>query len=101
MKVDLKLVNADTIKKYQENGVCVVRNLISREWIARMGDAVDRILINPSPGSIEYTPDGKTRRYYGDFFVWRRDRDFDEFMRSGPLVQLAAELTGSWTDGVG
>jgi len=57
-----------------------------------MGDATDRILANPSPGSMEYTPDGKSGRYYGDFFVWRRDPDFNEFMRSGPLVQLAAEF---------
>ena len=29
MKVNLSLVDADTINEYHENGVCVVRNLIS------------------------------------------------------------------------
>jgi ectoine hydroxylase-related dioxygenase (phytanoyl-CoA dioxygenase family) len=92
MKVNLSLINADTISEYNENGACVIRNLISPDWIERMGEATDRILENPSPGSVEYTADGKTGRYYGDFFVWRRDADFNEFMRSEPLVQLAAEL---------
>ena len=40
MKVDLSLINADTIEEYQEHGVCVVRNLISPEWIERMGEAI-------------------------------------------------------------
>jgi len=90
MKINLNHTNAETIAQYHENGVCVVRNLISPEWIARMGEATDRILADPSPGSMEYTPDGKTGRYYGDFFIWRRNPDFNAFMRSTPLVQLAA-----------
>ena len=60
MKVDLSLINADLIREYQENGVCVVRGLISPQWIVRMGEATDRILADPSPGSMEYTPDGKS-----------------------------------------
>jgi len=69
MKAKASLINTDTINEYHENGVCVVRNLISPEWIKRMGEATDRILANPSPGSMEYTPEGKTGRYYGDFFI--------------------------------
>ena len=92
MKVDLNLIDAETVREYHENGVCVVRNLISPEWIARMGDAVDRILASPGPSSLEYTPAGKSGRYYGDFFLWRRDPDFNAFMRSEALVQLAAEF---------
>jgi hypothetical protein len=80
MKVELSITDAQTISDYEENGVCVVRNVLDPEWIARMGEATDRILANPGPGSMEYTPDGKTGRYYGDFFIWRRDPDFNEFM---------------------
>ncbi len=92
MKVELSITDAQTVSDYEENGVCVVRNVLSPEWIARMGEATDRILADPGPSSIEYTQEGKTGRYYGDFFVWRRDPDFNEFMRSSPLPQLAAEF---------
>ena len=51
-----------------------------------------RILANPGSAGIEYTPEGKTGRYYGDFFLWRRDPDFNEYMRSSPLPRLAAEF---------
>ncbi len=90
MKIELSITDTETIREYEENGVCVVRNVLSPEWIARMGEATDRILANPSPGSMEYTPEGKTGRYYGDFFIWRRDSDFNEFMRSSLLPQLLA-----------
>ncbi len=92
MKVELSITDAQTIKEYEENGVCVVRNVLDQDWIARMGEATDRILADPSPGSMEYTPEGKTGRYYGDFFLWRRDPNFSEFMRSSPLPRLAAEF---------
>ena len=92
MKVDLKMIDDDTLKEYRENGACVVRNVVSPEWIARMGEATDRILASPGPASMEYTENNKPGRYYGDFFLWRRDEDFNAFMRSKPLVQLAAEF---------
>lgn len=92
MKVDLTLTDADTIREYEANGVCVVRNVLSPDWIERMGDAVDRILADPGSGSMEYTPEGKAGRYYGDFFLWRRDADFNAFMRASPLPRLAAEF---------
>ena len=72
MHVDHTLNHATAIKEYRENGVCVLRNVVSTKWIERMGNAVNRILANPSPGSMEYTLKGKTGRYYGDFFIWRR-----------------------------
>jgi ectoine hydroxylase-related dioxygenase (phytanoyl-CoA dioxygenase family) len=92
MKVELTITDAETIRAYEVNGVCVVRNVLDQDWIARMGEATDRILADPSPGSMEYTPEEKTGRYYGDFFLWRRDPDFSEFMRSSPLPRLAAEF---------
>jgi ectoine hydroxylase-related dioxygenase (phytanoyl-CoA dioxygenase family) len=66
--------------------------VLSAAWIEKMAGAVDRILENPGPASMEYTPRGNTGRYYGDFFVWRRDPDFDDFMRLSPLPPLAAEF---------
>lgn len=92
MNVELTLTDPGTLEEYAENGVCVVRNVVPADWISRMGEAVDRILADPSPGSMEYTPEGKSGRYYGDFFLWRRDPDFDAFMRSAPLCRLAAEF---------
>lgn len=50
---------------YHERGTCVVRGVLSGEWIDRTRQAVDRILQDPGPGSVEYTPEGKLARYDG------------------------------------
>lgn len=84
------MVDSDIVSEFLENGACVVRNVVAPERIERMRAAVDRVLANPGPAAMEYTPKGAGGRYYGDFFLWRRDPDFDAFMRSEPLVQLAS-----------
>jgi len=92
MRVELTLIDPGQWEAYHEQGACVVRGVLSGEWIERMQKAVDRILQDPGPGSVEYTPQGRRGRYYGDFFVWRRDADFAAFMRDSPLPRLAAEM---------
>lgn len=85
----------DEIRAYQEDGAAVIRQVIDNSWIELMRNAIERILQNPGEASIEYTPNGKEGRYYGDFFIWRRDSDFESFMKDSPLPQLASQLMGS------
>jgi hypothetical protein len=60
MKVELSITDTETIREYEENGVCVVRNVLGPEWITRMGDATDRILANPCTVSFSHSS-GKTQ----------------------------------------
>lgn len=80
---------------YREDGAAVIRGVVPMGWIELMREAIDRILANPGSASIEYTPEGKEGRYYGDFFVWMRDPDFRAFMMDSPMPELAASLLGS------
>lgn len=88
-------LTAEEIEAYRAQGAAVVRGVIPRAWIDRMGDAVDRILADVGPASVEYTPQGEKGRYYGDFFIWLRDPDFKAFMMDSPLPELAAQLMGA------
>ena len=60
-----------------------------------MREAIQRVLDNPGSASVEYTPNGEEGCYYGDFFLWRRDPDFEEFMRHSPLPAIAAKVLKS------
>ena len=63
------MVNIDKIRDdYNINGVAIIRNIIDSYWIDKMLLAIDNILKNPGPASIEYTPSENKGRYYGDFF---------------------------------
>lgn len=85
-------ITAEEISAYEENGAHVLRGVLPREWIAVMREAVERILDNPGAASLEYTPKGKKGRYYGDFFLWRRDPDFRAFMMESPMPEIAAQV---------
>lgn len=82
-------------RAYEEDGAAVIRGVVPMGWIDLMREAIDRILASPGIASIEYTPEGKEGRYYGDFFLWMRDPDFRAFMMDSPMPELAASLLGS------
>jgi len=85
-------ISSADIAAYERDGAAVLRGVLDKGWVERMRVAIDRILDNPGIASIEYTPKGKKGRYYGDFFVWRRDPDFRALMMDSPLPQLAAQV---------
>ena len=90
-KLDLKKIKAD----YELNGVTVIRDVIDKKWIHIMQTAIDSILKNPGLASIEYTPQNNNGRYYGDFFIWRRNSTFKSFAFDSNLPELAAKLLDS------
>lgn len=85
-------ITPEEIAAYEQNGAHVLRGVLPMDWIEVMGEAVDRILDNPGRASIEYTPEGKEGRYYGDFFIWWRDPVFKAFMMDSPMPELAAQV---------
>lgn len=88
-------ISQDEKAAYRRDGAAVIRGILDLGWVERMQGAIDRILADPGEASVEYTPKGKAGRYYGDFFVWRRDEDFRAFMAESALPELAAELMGA------
>ena len=83
------------IREYHSNGASVIRGILDQKWITIMREAIQRVLDHPGSASVEYTPKGEEGRYYGDFFLWRRDPDFEEFMRHSPLPAIAAKVLKS------
>ena len=80
---------------YRRDGAAALRGILDSGWIDRMRVAIDRILAAPGSASVEYTPKDKPGRYYGDFFIWRRDPDFAALMAESPLPELAARVMDS------
>ena len=83
------------IREYHTNGASVIRGILDQKWISIMREAIQRVLDHPESASVEYTPKGEEGRYYGDFFLWRRDPDFEEFMRHSHLPAIAAKVLKS------
>ncbi|MBH88557.1 MAG: hypothetical protein CMJ12_05275 [Pelagibacterales bacterium] len=89
-------LNLKKIKKdYLNDGVTIIRNFIDLHWIKEMQIAIDHILSFPGKASIEYTPQENTGRYYGDFFIWRRNKSFKKFAFDSNLPELASKILDS------
>jgi ectoine hydroxylase-related dioxygenase (phytanoyl-CoA dioxygenase family) len=88
-------ITAQEIADYQRDGAAVLRGVLPFEWIEVMREAVEDILQNPGGASVEYTAKEKKGRYYGDFFVWRRNPVFEAFMKDSPMPEIAAQVMKS------
>ena len=94
MFLDSKEFNSIKIN-YNQNGVAVLRNVLKEEWLGPMRKAIDIVLKNPGPASIEYTPKNEKGRYYGDFFIWRNNKTFKNFSFNSILPEIAAKILES------
>ncbi len=79
---------------YAADGAAVVRGVVPEPWLESLRGAVDRVLAAPTATGIEYTPEDRPGRYYGDFFLWRHDPAVEAFLRDSPLPELAARVMG-------
>ena len=84
------MVTEDLVKQYQSDGAIAVRNVISAEWLERLGSAIERDIANPGPFDHSYDVAGG--RFHGNLRLWEIDPDFGEFCLSGPGVGIAQSL---------
>ena len=87
-----KEVLSNAQSDYIKNGVIVLRNILEKEWLEPMEQAIDRVLENPGSASIEYTPPNDQGRYYGDFFTWRNNKEFKNFAFNSILPEIAGHI---------
>jgi ectoine hydroxylase-related dioxygenase (phytanoyl-CoA dioxygenase family) len=82
----------EELAHFREDGAICIRRVFDRDWIARMGPAVDRLLANPGKRAREATKPGDPGRFHMNVFMWRWDPDFRDFALNSPLPELAASL---------
>ena len=83
------------IKRFEEDGVVVLRGAISMDWVERMRDAMDDVLAQPGPLGSDLNPEGSPGRFAFETFVALHNADFRALGRESPLAEMVAQLTGS------
>jgi ectoine hydroxylase-related dioxygenase (phytanoyl-CoA dioxygenase family) len=87
-------ISAEDIDRFEKDGAIILRNLISADWINRMRVAIDEVLSGPGTFSSEMA--GSTGgRFYGDFFIWRSNSKFRDFIFDSPLAEIAQKMLRS------
>ena len=82
-------------EQYLNDGAAVIQGVIDSVWIDRMQRAVDGMLNSESKSAVEYTPKDKAGRFYGDFFLWRRNKVFRSFALDSILPEIAQHIMKS------
>jgi ectoine hydroxylase-related dioxygenase (phytanoyl-CoA dioxygenase family) len=80
------LVTETDVSVYDRDGVVVLRQVISADWIGRMQTAVDRVIASPTDIGATYGA------FSHDMFLWRHDEDFRAFALDSPLPAIARSL---------
>ncbi len=87
-------ITESDLRRYDDDGVICLRGMFDREWIERMGVALERIMNTPHPEArareVTRALGGKTGRFHINTFVWRWDPDFRDWAIRSPCAEIAA-----------
>jgi ectoine hydroxylase-related dioxygenase (phytanoyl-CoA dioxygenase family) len=86
----LNRVTEEDVRRYEEDGVVCLRNMVDRDWVERMYDASMRWM-DSDVGRVARNPDG-TGRFKINTFMCRSDEDFRAFRDESPVAEIGAAL---------
>ncbi|MBM3644730.1 MAG: phytanoyl-CoA dioxygenase family protein [Alphaproteobacteria bacterium] len=88
-------MDADAGRDFAEFGVVCRRAAFDAAWVERLRGAVERDLADPGPHATNFAEGSSAGRFFGDMFMWQRDRDFRAAALESPAARIAAETMGA------
>lgn len=82
------------IRKYEEEGVICLRNVLDAERVARLQTALEDVLAHPGPQAKAYESKGPGRFGY-DTFMWTRNEEFWCLQADSPIPAITARMMRS------
>jgi len=88
------VVTPELVEQYSADGVVMLRNAVSPDWIEVLGRGMDRGLANPTARARTWNRDeqGGTTHYDGQ--AWLHIPEYKDFVLNGPLGAIAGEVMG-------
>ncbi|MDA0260823.1 MAG: phytanoyl-CoA dioxygenase family protein [Proteobacteria bacterium] len=84
-------ISQQQIDQYEADGVLLLKGVFSEEWIEKMRIAVDEVLNNPGPQSMDINDEGDGRFTF-DTWIWTYNDRFRDVVFSSPWAGLAAKI---------
>ena len=79
---------------YQDDGVAVLRGVVSAAQVDSLRLAIERDIEKPGPYFHGYEPENGRGRFHGNLRLWEHDDTFRKFCLSSELPQLARQFFG-------
>lgn len=90
-----QLVTPDDIETFSVDGVVCLRGVIGSEWIESLLEGVAHTLENPTERGRLWNRDAQGRESRYDSQVWRTRPEYERFVFSSPLGEIAGRLMRS------
>jgi ectoine hydroxylase-related dioxygenase (phytanoyl-CoA dioxygenase family) len=82
-------------RAYREDGIVCLRNILDKEWIELLREAVDEVLANPGPSGHDIAGGSGGGKFGYDIFMWTFNEKFRKYQAESPMPQWAASLMDS------
>jgi len=77
---------------YNEDGVVVLRNVVSAEWRGKLAEAIERDIKNPGPFFHGYKSKGDGGNFHGNLRIWQNDPIFHDYCLKSVLPNVAQQF---------
>lgn len=91
----LRAIEEAATATYERDGVVLLRGMFGGAWIARLADGAEQAMAAPGPHAEEYTPAGRSGRFFGDLDVWQRHEPFRRFVLDSPAGEIVGRVMGA------
>ena len=89
------MINNSKIKEYNENGVIVLRSIISKRWINTLKRGLKKNFDKPSKYKCVYEKNNKKELFYDDYCNWNRILEYKKFIFDSNISMIAKTLLQS------
>ena len=80
---------------YNENGVTILRKIISKQWLNNLSIGIEKNFKNPSKYKCVYEKQGSNELFYDDYCNWQRINEYKDFFLKSNIAKIASELMQS------
>jgi ectoine hydroxylase-related dioxygenase (phytanoyl-CoA dioxygenase family) len=89
------VVSSKIIKDYNNNGVVVLRNVVSQKWITILKRGLKKNFLNPSKYKCVYEKNNKKELFYDDYCNWKKIEEYKKFIFESDIGKTAQKLMQS------
>ena len=94
--IDSALINQTEAETFQRDGVVLIKGLF-KDWVEPLRAGIAHNMKEPGDYGKNYTKEGQSGQFFGDYCNWQRIPEYHDFFFSSPAAAITAQLLGSDT----
>jgi len=85
-------LSPEQVSRFDSDGVILLRNAVSSDWIDLLARGLDRNIATPTPRHRIWNRDAQGRTCFYDSQAWQTISEYRKFIEDSPIARTAAEV---------